>query len=86
MKQRGQIFGPQKQRITVRAVWKTMLLFLYIKTPLPCFCPMKNGINRLQTKTREDSNMQFLKFTATLMDKEWIEGNKDRETYREYKT
>lgn len=30
--------------------------------------------------------MQFLKFTATLMDKEWIEGNKDRETYREYKT
>ncbi len=29
--------------------------------------------------------MQFLKFTATLMDKEWIEGNKDRETYRERK-
>lgn len=29
--------------------------------------------------------MQFLKFTATLTDKEWIKGNKDRETYRDYK-
>ena len=29
--------------------------------------------------------MQFLKFPATLMDKEWIKGNKDRETYRERK-
>ena len=29
--------------------------------------------------------MQFLKFTATATDKEWIEGNKDRETYREHK-
>ncbi len=29
--------------------------------------------------------MQFLKFTATLTDKEWIKGNKDRETYREHK-
>ena len=62
-----------------------MLLFLCIKTPLPRFCPIKNGINGLQTKTREEGNMQFLKFTATAMDKEWIEGNKDRETYREHK-
>lgn len=29
--------------------------------------------------------MQFLKFTATATDKKWIEGNKDRETYREHK-
>lgn len=29
--------------------------------------------------------MQFLKFTATLTDKEWIKGNKDRETYRDHK-
>lgn len=29
--------------------------------------------------------MQFLKFTATSSDKEWIEGNKNRETYREHK-
>ena len=29
--------------------------------------------------------MQFLKFTATLTDKEWIAGNKDRETYRDRK-
>ena len=29
--------------------------------------------------------MQSLKFTATSSDKEWIEGNKNRETYREHK-
>ena len=29
--------------------------------------------------------MQFLKFTAKLTDKEWIAGNKDRETYRDRK-
>ncbi len=29
--------------------------------------------------------MKFLKFTAMATDKEWIEGNKDRETYRERK-
>lgn len=29
--------------------------------------------------------MQFLKFTATATDKEWIAGNKDRETYRDRK-
>ena len=59
MKQRGQIIGPQKQRITVLAAWGTMLLFLCIKTPLACFCPMKNDINCLQTKTREDGEMKF---------------------------
>ena len=29
--------------------------------------------------------MKFLKFTAMATDKEWIEGNKYRETYRERK-
>ena len=29
--------------------------------------------------------MQFLKFTATATDKEWIAGNKDRDTYRDRK-
>ena len=29
--------------------------------------------------------MQFLKFTATATDKAWIEGNRDRETYRDHK-
>ena len=62
-----------------------MLLFLYIKMFVFRFRPIKNGINCLQTKTREEGNMQFLKFTAMATDKEWIEGNKDRETYRERK-